>query len=113
MAIREAYKFVRSRSLNNVTIETDSKIATKAITSNAEEVQWEIQAVINDIQLIRQELSENNITLFHITRKANALADWLTKSDFLFLGGDIWGNIPTQFSNIMQKDIMYSISSVL
>ena len=99
-AIREALSWLLQQRLSHVMIETYAKIACKAILTSTED-RSEFGALITDC---RHWLQEGNFTIFHVKRKANKVADVLTKRAFRHKISGLWQTVPSFFVDALATD---------
>ena len=82
LAIRKVARYAQLRCLQEVTIESDSKVAIERINGSKEGHRWEIMVIIEELQMIKKDMP--NIIFKHVRREQNKAAHWLSKNEFAY-----------------------------
>ena len=96
--------FATNRGLTDVVIESDTTVLIKAVHDDLDEVDWEIKAIVEEIQGLVESPSRG-LKLRKISRKANQVADWLSRNDFLVINKERWSNMPCNLVRLIELDL--------
>ena len=109
IAIREVVRFMGNFNIHGAIAESDTQVIISAINKGFDNVTWEYDVVLQDIQTLAAELGNGSIVFRHISRQVNQVTDWLSKCEILISINDIICNSHNKLSCLLQEEACYPL----